>query len=300
MKLSRATACATMMLVAALGVLVSIAPALANWTGLDASGKVITFFNTNPCTSVVCVPIAQPVDTSGNAFGVSANPFFISPASGATFPVSAISFPLPTGASTSALQTTGNTSLASILTALGSPFQAGGSIGNTAFGLNAGTNDIGGVYTTSFSASVTPTVTSGSAYSAGNEVGGLMTFTSVTRSPKFSGKVDTVSITSKTVQTAEFDLYLCDQNPSSSTWTDKSTPAINSADVTKCKWMIPLTANASGLGTQTNYTATGLGLSFALPSSGTSLYGVLVTPQQPSANFGSTSDLTVTIAGPED
>lgn len=44
------------------------------------------------------------------------------------------------GAATAALQSTGNTSLASILTALGSPFQAGASIGNTAFIANAGTN----------------------------------------------------------------------------------------------------------------------------------------------------------------
>ena len=47
---------------------------------------------------------------------------------------------LPTGASTSALQTTGNTALTTINTTLGSPFQAGGSIGNTAFTANAGTN----------------------------------------------------------------------------------------------------------------------------------------------------------------
>lgn len=47
--------------------------------------------------------------------------------------VTVASLPLPTGAATSALQTTGNTSLASIITALGSPFQAGGSIGNTSF-----------------------------------------------------------------------------------------------------------------------------------------------------------------------
>ena len=40
---------------------------------------------------------------------------------------------LPTGASTSALQTTGNTALSTINTTLGSPFQAGGSIGNTTF-----------------------------------------------------------------------------------------------------------------------------------------------------------------------
>lgn len=47
---------------------------------------------------------------------------------------------LPTGASTSALQNTINTSLGTINTTLGSPFQSGGSIGNTAFIANAGTN----------------------------------------------------------------------------------------------------------------------------------------------------------------
>jgi hypothetical protein len=43
-------------------------------------------------------------------------------------------FTLPSGASTSALQTIGNTALATINTTLGTPFQAGGSIGNTSFG----------------------------------------------------------------------------------------------------------------------------------------------------------------------
>lgn len=51
----------------------------------------------------------------------------------ATQPISAASLPLPAGAAT-------QTTLASILTALGTPFQAGGSIGNTAFVANAGTN----------------------------------------------------------------------------------------------------------------------------------------------------------------
>lgn len=41
--------------------------------------------------------------------------------------------PLPTGAATAALQTTGNTALTTINTTLGTPFQAGGSIGNTSF-----------------------------------------------------------------------------------------------------------------------------------------------------------------------
>lgn len=45
---------------------------------------------------------------------------------GGTFPITAAALPLPSGAATSALQSTMNTTL-------GSPFQAGGSIGNTAF-----------------------------------------------------------------------------------------------------------------------------------------------------------------------
>ncbi len=49
--------------------------------------------------------------------------------SGVTQPVSAASLPLPSGAATSALQSAINTTL-------GSPFQAGGSIGNTAFGIS--------------------------------------------------------------------------------------------------------------------------------------------------------------------
>lgn len=44
--------------------------------------------------------------------------------------------PLPTGASTSALQTTGNGLLSTINMTLGTPFQAGGSIGNSAFGIS--------------------------------------------------------------------------------------------------------------------------------------------------------------------
>lgn len=48
-------------------------------------------------------------------------------------PISAASLPLPTGAATSANQSTEITALGTINTTLGSPFQAGGSIGNTSF-----------------------------------------------------------------------------------------------------------------------------------------------------------------------
>jgi hypothetical protein len=61
-------------------------PAMADWTGKDASGATITFKNTGTCSSVVCVPIAQLVDGTGAAFGVTGSPVFISFGSGVTLP----------------------------------------------------------------------------------------------------------------------------------------------------------------------------------------------------------------------
>ena len=73
-----------------------------------------------------------------------------------TLPISAASLPLPAGAATSALQTTGNSTLTTINTTLGSPFQAGGAISNTAFGISgslpAGSNAIGSVSVSNFPA----------------------------------------------------------------------------------------------------------------------------------------------------
>ena len=86
--------------------------------------------------STVCFAKYIPYDTTGAAFGVTGNPFFVSPASGATFPVtgtfwqttqpvSAASLPLPSGASTSANQSTANASLAIIATNSGAAIPAG-------------------------------------------------------------------------------------------------------------------------------------------------------------------------------
>lgn len=117
--------------------------ALADWTGKDASGTTITFKNANTCSSVVCVPIAQPVDSTGAAFGVTANPMFVAPGTGQTFPISASALPLPTGAATSALQTTGNTSLSTIATNSGtqatSALQTTGNTSLATIATNSGT-----------------------------------------------------------------------------------------------------------------------------------------------------------------
>ena len=56
--------------------------------------------------------------------------------------ISAASLPLPTGASTAANQSTEITALGTINTTLGSPFQAGGSIGNTSFGITGSVTNL--------------------------------------------------------------------------------------------------------------------------------------------------------------
>lgn len=60
--------------------------------------------------------------------------------SGVTQPISVSALPLPSGASTSALQSTGNTALTTINTTLGSPLQAGGSVVVTSAPTTAVTN----------------------------------------------------------------------------------------------------------------------------------------------------------------
>ena len=78
---------------------------------------------------------AWPIEVvgSGNIASVTAANAVKVDGSAVTQPVSASSLPLPAGAATSANQSTEITALGTINTTLGSPFQAGGSIGNTSF-----------------------------------------------------------------------------------------------------------------------------------------------------------------------
>lgn len=166
--------------------------------------------------------------------------------------------------------------------------------------LSYSSSDADMISTPGYTVSVTPTVTASANYSAGNEVGGLLNFQAAGLSNTYSGVILSAQITVKTVQTGEFDLYLCDSNPTASSFSDKGAPSIAAADVTKCKWFIPFTAVKSGLGTHSVYYATGLGIEFYLPQASgtsfqTSIYGVLVTPGAPSAQFGTTTDVTVSL-----
>lgn len=117
-------------------------PAYADFTGKDASAATITFKNPGTCSSVVCVPIFSlfdPTGTNGAAIPTAGADAQSNTANGLlTYSrnvlwngttwdrwmgdltsggwVNVKASVLPTGASTSALQTTGNTSLGTIAT----------------------------------------------------------------------------------------------------------------------------------------------------------------------------------------
>lgn len=152
-----------LLLLAVAGLFVTSA-AQADFTGKDASAATITFKNPNTCSSVACIPIFQLTDSAGASLygtagtanvniltvqGIASMTPLLATVTGTvaatqsgTWNITNVSgtVSLPTGAATSALQSTGNTALGTINTTLGSPFQAGGSIGNTTFAVtNAGT-----------------------------------------------------------------------------------------------------------------------------------------------------------------
>jgi hypothetical protein len=161
--------------------------------------------------------------------------------------------------------------------------------GNVA--LTAGANVIGSILGRTSLVSVTPTVTYGVPYVTGNEVGALLTFANVFDAAH-SGVVQSIRIQCLSTQNSGFKLYLFRSNPTNSTWTDKTTPSIASADVPLVSGPFFLTSPDNGLGgTSTVYELDGVGAAFV--SSTANLYGVLVTTGTPT--FSSTSDITVSL-----
>ena len=109
---------------------------------IDISGNLQGVSPTNPLpvtleseVGILDVNVSEyggVATTLGQKVSASSVPVVIASDQSA-IPISAASLPLPTGAATSANQSTEITALGTINTTLGSPFQAGGSIGNTSF-----------------------------------------------------------------------------------------------------------------------------------------------------------------------
>jgi hypothetical protein len=130
----------------------------------------------------------------------------------------------------------------------------------------------------------TPVVTAG-AYSAGNVVGGLITLPNVMLQAN-AAQLQSVRLTFKTTQSAEFDVSFFTAKPST-TFTDHAAPSIAAADVTLVQPIIKLTNNSSGLGTDTVYGADNIGR--GIYQSQPNVYAIVTTTGTPT--FGSTSDV---------
>jgi hypothetical protein len=139
-------------------------------------------------------------------------------------------------------------------------------------------------------------VTASSAYTTGYQVGQVINFASIFDNGP-SGIIQSAYLTSKSVQTAGFKLYPFSQNPTNSTWGDKTAPAIVAADIPFiCGapivfWSSDSGLNSSGM-TLYGVPVVGMAVSSSLFTS-TSLYGILVTTGTPT--FSTTSDLSITL-----
>jgi hypothetical protein len=159
--------------------------------------------------------------------------------------------------------------------------------------LGAGAAAIGSIIGRTTMATVTPVVTSNGAYAAGNEIGGLMTFAI---GGAGSGTLLSLRVTSRTILTTALKAYVFTANPSTSTWTDNATPAINAADIIKLLAMVPLSAPDSGLGTHTIWSAGAIGEQFVAAN----LYVILVAVSAATLTSSSTSDITVQLGVSDD
>lgn len=142
------------------------------------------------------------------------------------------------------------------------------------------------VYSRTSKVVVAPTVTA-AAYTAGNVVGGLMTFANVFDSAN-SGMLQSIRVRSKSVQTTPLKLYLFAASPTG-TYTDKTAPAASAADALAIIGPFPLTSADSGLGTETTWVLDAIGA--AIVGASANLYGVLVATGSPT--WASTSDISV-------
>lgn len=143
-----------------------------------------------------------------------------------------------------------------------------------------------------FDVAVTPTVTNG-AYSAGDIIGGLMTFT-VARSQDEPVLISGVQVAIKAAVTPSLTLVLFNADPTATTKTDNAAYSLNAADTFKVIKAIPI-ANLYDNGTPNVYSDDSLAIICAPVSAGRDIYGLLIDAT--GVTLTSTSDLQVRIRG---
>lgn len=246
--------------------------------------------------------------------------------SAVTSPVSVVSLPLPTGAATSALQAGG---LPAALGAGGGLKVDGSGTALPVSGTvtaNAGTNlntsalataakqpALGTAGTASadvitvqgvasgypvavglnqLNISQTPTVSTSPAYTAGDALGGLLTFANAARVSGLSGILQAITVMCKTpALVPAIDLYLFNQTFTATS--DNAAFAPSDGDMANCIGYIPIAAWAAETASSLNSLAARFGIGFPYTLTGTSLFGQMVT--RTAFTAGGTTDFVVGI-----
>lgn len=147
-----------------------------------------------------------------------------------------------------------------------------------------------------FDVAATPTVTAG-AYSAGDIVGGLMTF-SVAKALDVPVKLTSVLVTLKAAVTPSMRLIIFNADPSSTTTTDNAAYSLNAADAFKVRCTIPINALGGYVidhGTPNTYEIGNLDKVIKPAAGSLNLYALLI--DDTGVTLASTSDLQVVLSG---
>lgn len=124
--------------------------------------------------------------------------------------------------------------------------------------------------------SQTPTVSTSPAYTAGDALGGLLTFANAARLSGGSGLVQAITVMCKTpALVPALDLYLFNQTFTATS--DNAAFAPSDGDMANCIGVIPISAWAAETASSLNSIATRFPLAFPFLLTGTSLFGQLVT-----------------------
>jgi hypothetical protein len=166
--------------------------------------------------------------------------------------------------------------------------------GTGVVGLNASQNGIGNVGCKTVSITVTPTVTATNSYGTNYVVGGLLTFSNAFTSTG-SGILQSVVVTCKKAESQGFTFFTFNANPTNTTWTDAAVAAINVADVGFLREPVLLNSNNQLSNTSACSVSWATGLGQTMAPGSTTMYGILLTNAALTNQFGSTSDITVTV-----
>jgi hypothetical protein len=174
-----------------------------------------------------------------------------------------------------------------------------GTTGDAAFlGLNAQGDLYVNVSKTRATLSHTMVVSTSPAYTAGDSVGGKLTFANAARFAAGSFDIGGIVLTDAIAQSAEMDLVLFDSDPSASTLTDNAAVVVAAADLSKICAIVNLN-DYKVLGASGKSATYFFGISQPIKlASGTSLYGVLITRSTPT--YSGTDNLTLEMTVTQD